>query len=96
MTGQSHASAEIGSSFVIEDPGALVSALLDDGWRVLGPRLGDDAIVYDEISGPGDLPRGMIDEQDGGHYRLRRGREGSWFDYVVGPQSWKKWLFPAR
>lgn len=96
MTGQSHASAEIGSRFVIEDPGALVSALLDDGWRVLGPRLGDDAIVYDEISGPGDLPRGMIDEQDGGHYRLRRGREGSWFDYVVGPQSWKKWLFPAR
>ncbi|MEQ9038883.1 MAG: 4Fe-4S dicluster domain-containing protein [Silicimonas sp.] len=88
--------AEVGSRLVIEDPGALVTALLDDGWRVVGPRLGDHAIVYSEISGPGDLPRGLIDEQDGGHYRLRRDREGSWFDYVVGPQSWKKWLFPAR
>jgi len=85
-----------GSSVTIDDPGALVRALRDDGWRVIGPRLGDGAIVYDEISGPGDLPRGITDEQEGGHYRLREGRVGRWFDYVVGPQSWKKWLFPAR
>ena len=87
---------EVGSHFVMEDPGALFTALLDDGWRVFGPRLADYAIVYGEISGPGDLRRGLIDEQGGGHYWLRKGREGSWFDYVVGPQSWKKWLFPAR
>jgi len=85
-----------GSSVTIDDPGALVRALRDDGWRVIGPRLGDGAIVYDEIFGPGDLPRGITDEQEGGHYRLREGRVGRWFDYVVGPQSWKKWLFPAR
>jgi len=84
------------SSVTIDDPGALIRALLDDGWRVIGPRLGDGAIVYDEISAPGDLPRGITDVQEGGHYRLHQGRDGRWFDYVVGPQSWKKWLFPAR
>jgi hypothetical protein len=45
-----------GSTVTIRDPGALVQALIDDGWRVIGPRLGDGAIVYDEISAPGDLP----------------------------------------
>ncbi len=87
---------DAGSSVTIDDPGALVRALIADGWRVIGPRLGDGAIVYDEISGPEDLPRGITDEQEGGHYRLQQGHDGRWFDYVVGPQSWKKWLFPAR
>ena len=54
------------SSVTIDDPGALVRALIADGWRVIGPRLGDGAIVYDEISGPEDLPRGITDEQEGG------------------------------
>ncbi len=89
-------STDIGSRFLIDLPALLVEELLRQGWRVVGPRARDGAIVYDEISGPGDLPRGLVDEQEAGHYRLRQGRAGSWFDYVVGPQSWKKWLFPAR
>jgi len=89
-------SVEVGSEFVIKDPDALIEVLLGAGWRVIGPRLADGAIVYEPISCAGDMPRGVKDEQDGGHYRVVTGREGSWFDYVVGPQSWKKWLFPAR
>ncbi|MGB5559875.1 MAG: 4Fe-4S dicluster domain-containing protein [Paracoccaceae bacterium] len=86
----------VGSRYIIKDPGILVARLIQDGWRVIGPRLGDGAIVYDEIVSPQDLPRGLVDTQEAGHYRLKKGRDGSWFDYVVGPQSWKKWLFPAR
>lgn len=87
---------DVGRRFVIEDPGVLVTALVRQGWRVIGPRLDGAAIVYDEVSGPEDLPRGMTDEQEPGHYRLHKGPAARWFDYVVGPQSWKKWLFPAR
>ncbi|MFZ2101051.1 MAG: 4Fe-4S dicluster domain-containing protein [Oricola sp.] len=89
-------SASKGSGFILDDPAPLVDALSADGWRVIGPKLGDGAIVYNEIKSASDLPRGFIDEQDGGHYRLREGDPSRWFDYVVGPQSFKKYLFPAR
>jgi sulfhydrogenase subunit beta (sulfur reductase) len=82
--------------FKIDSPVALLDQLVNDGWRVIGPRVRDGAIVYDQISSARDLPRGLVDDQAGGSYRLRPGRDWSWFDYVVGPQSWKKWLFPAR
>ena len=88
--------ARTGGSFILDDPAPLVDALRADGWRVIGPREGDGAIVYDEIETAHDLPRGLVDEQDGGHYRLRESGNDRWFDYVVGPQNWKKWLFPAR
>jgi ferredoxin len=88
--------ASTGSSFILDDPAPLVEALRADGWRVIGPKLGDGAIVYDEIESASDLPRGLTDEQEGGRYRLREGDPARWFDYVVGPQSWKKYLFPAR
>ncbi len=88
--------AAVGSTFIIKDPAVVIDALLCDGWRVLGPRLADGAIIYSEIAGAADLPRGVIDEQDAGHYRLRQGRPSSWFEFVVSPHSWKQWLFPAR
>jgi len=43
-----------------------------------------------------ELPVGYIDEQDGGHYRLQKQAEPAFFDYVVGPQSLKSFLFPPR
>jgi len=88
--------ARTGDSFLLDDPGPLIDALHADGWRVIGPRPGDGAIVYDEIETVADLPRGLVDEQEGGHYRLRESGNDRWFDYVVGPQTWKKWLFPPR
>ncbi|MFC2967893.1 4Fe-4S dicluster domain-containing protein [Acidimangrovimonas pyrenivorans] len=80
---------------VIATPEPLLQRLAAQGWRVIGPKPRDGAICYEEI-GPGDLPRGMTDSQQPGQYRLEPGDPGRWFDYVVGPQSWKKWLFPAR
>ena len=75
---------------------ALFAALRDQGYRVVGPTLRDQAIVYDDISGAADLPRGWTDEQDGGHYRLTRRDDDALFGYVVGPHSWKQFLHPPR
>ena len=43
-----------------------------------------------------DLPVGWTDEQEAGRYRLRRRNDEALFGYVVGPQSWKKYLHPAE
>lgn len=66
------------------------------GYRTIGPRLADAAIVYDEIQSLADLPIGYVDEQDGGRYRLVGGTSQRYFDYVVGPHSLKQFLFPPR
>jgi len=75
---------------------ALVRALGDRGYRVLGPILRDGAIVYDELESADDLPIGWTDEQAPGRYRLARRDDDARFGYAVGPHSWKQFLFPAR
>lgn len=74
---------------------ALIAALAGDGRAVLGPVVRDGAIVYDEIASTGDLPRGWVDEQSGGHYRLHREGE-AFFGATLGPQGWKRVLHPPR
>ncbi|MCA9163137.1 MAG: sulfite reductase subunit A, partial [Planctomycetales bacterium] len=73
---------------------ALVDRLRELGYRVIGPRATDGAIVFDEVASSEELPHGLIDEQDGGRYRLHSSDTAGWFDYVVGPQSVKQFLFP--
>jgi ferredoxin len=76
--------------------GKLVTILREDGYRVVGPTVRDGTIVYDEIAGLDDLPQGQGDEQSGGHYRVRARDDAALFGYTVGPQSWKKFLYPSR
>ena len=66
------------------------------GYCVVGPTLRDNTIVYDEVTGLGDLPAGWTDHQDGGSYRLSRRDDNALFGYAVGPHSWKKFLHPER
>src|SRR5271167_2961711 len=73
---------------------ALFDALVRRGYKVLGPTLREGAIVYDEVTSTSDLPAGWTDEQDGGTYRLKKRDDEALFGYVVGPHSWKKFLFP--
>ena len=63
---------------------------------MVGPTVRDGAIVYDEISSSADLPVGWTDEQDGGHYRLRRRDDDALFGYAVGPHSWKRYQLPPH
>jgi ferredoxin len=75
-----------------ESLSALFRALAERGFTLVGPVMGDGAIVYDELGSPDDLPAGWTDEQDGGTYRLRRRGDEALFGYVVGPHSWKRFL----
>ncbi|MFJ9370059.1 4Fe-4S dicluster domain-containing protein [Nocardia sp. NPDC101769] len=72
----------------------LLEAITRRGFRLIGPTARDGAIVYDDISSSDDLPAGWTDDQDGGTYRLRRRGDDALFGYNVGPQSWKRNLFP--
>ncbi|MFN2349040.1 MAG: 4Fe-4S dicluster domain-containing protein [Thioalkalivibrio sp.] len=74
----------------------LIQLLTDDGYEVVGPTVRDNAIVYDYLAGVADLPTGWGDEHGPGHYRLRQRDDQALFGYVVGPHSWKKYLFPPR
>jgi len=82
---------------VIEREGldALIQALRDRGFTVLGPTVKGQAIVHGPLSGTDDLPAGWTDEQEGGHYRLIRRDDEALFAHNAGPQSWKSTLFPA-
>jgi sulfhydrogenase subunit beta (sulfur reductase) len=79
-----------------DDFDALLGALARRSYTIVGPTVRDRAIVYDEISSAGDLPIGWTDEQDGGHYRLRRRDDEALFGYAVGPHSWKQYQLPAN
>ena len=72
----------------------LIDALVAEGYRPLGPTVRDEAIVYDEVAHVSDLPAGWTDEQEAGHYRLRRREDDAWFGFNVGPHSWKRFLHP--
>ncbi len=80
----------------IADLQRLIDALSAEGRRVVGPQVADGAVVYRDLSQAADLPKGWIDEQDGGHYRLKRDAAAGTFDHVVGPHSLKNFLFPPR
>jgi ferredoxin len=71
---------------------ALIDLLKARDFRVLGPTIREQAIIYAEIEAIGELPRGWTDSQDGGHYRLKRRDDAALFGYAVGPHSWKKFL----
>jgi len=73
---------------------ALIRVLAARGYRVVGPRLSDGAITYDDIAGLGDLPVGWRDRHGAGRYRLERRADKAAFGYVVGPHSWKRFLHP--
>ena len=72
----------------------LLDQLIDDGFQVVGPTIDQGAIVYDEIHSIEDLPRGWTDRQEPGQYRLERRNDNACFGFVVGPHSWKRFLFP--
>ena len=72
----------------------LMEKLTQQGYTIIGPRIQEGAIVYEEIHRISDLPIGWTDEQDGGSYRLKRRGDEAFFGYAVGPHSWKRFLHP--
>ena len=82
---------------IVIDKGALASVLnqlRDHNYTLIGPKIKEGAILYEEISGFEDLPVGWVDVQEPGSYRLENNGSGRFFDFVVGPNSWKQYLYP--
>ncbi len=79
---------------VPEDLNKIFSYFKSKGYKILGPTVKDSAIVYDEIESLDDLPIGWTDEQFPGSYRLKERDDKAVFGYVVGPRSWKRFLYP--
>jgi ferredoxin len=78
-----------------EDFQQVLDALRRRGYRVIGPTLANDNLVYVEILAVTDLPRGWTDEQEAGAFRLKPRGDQALFGYGVGQQSWKQFLFPS-
>lgn len=74
----------------------LIAALRGEGYTTVGPTVREGAIVYDEITSTSDLPVGWTDRHEPGGYRLERRGDDQMFAYVVGPQSWKRFLYPPH
>ena len=75
---------------------AFLTAIRTAGYRIVGPTVRDGAIVYGDIRAETDLPIGWTERQNAGQYRLERRSDQALFGYVVGPHSWKKYLFPSH
>jgi ferredoxin len=74
----------------------VLEALRAADYTLVGPTIDDGVIIYDEIEKMDDLPIGWTDHQEPASYRLQRREDDAFFGYVVGPHSWKKYLFPPR
>lgn len=74
----------------------LIAYLRQEGHHVLGPRVEEAAIVYAEVDSMTDLPQGYRDEQQAGKYRVHKTAHNNYFEFNVGPHSWKQFLFPPK
>jgi sulfhydrogenase subunit beta (sulfur reductase) len=74
----------------------LLRELVGRGYELIGPTVRDGAIVLDRIEGVGDLPRAVTDEQGPGTYRVLATENQRTFAFSHGPDSAKRFLFPAR
>ena len=95
MSKKQHASPQT-VTLPSKDLPRLFQVLQSHGFTILGPTVCDGAIVYDELDSPDDLPRGWTDVQEKGSYRLKKSGYGTYFDFAVGPHSWKQYLYPPR
>ena len=78
-----------------DDLAALLTAVSRSGYRLIGPTVRDNAIVFGEISGIADLPEGYSDAQEKGSYRLGHSKDKKLFNYVVGPQNLRCLMTPT-
>ncbi len=75
---------------------SLIPLLAELGYRVVGPTVREEAIVWGDIEAATDLPIGWTDVQEAGHYRIEPRDDNAYFAYTVGPRTLKTYLFPAR
>lgn len=75
---------------------ALIGRLKQSGYRCIGPRIRDGAIVYEDIDNAANLPADVRDRQQPGEYRLEAVDSPRRFAWANGPQALKPLLFQPR
>ena len=71
----------------------LIKLLSDRGYRLIGPVLQDDVILYKEVGKDYRFPKGLREVQGKGYYRVFTNGKG-YFNYVHGFYSPKHFLHP--
>lgn len=74
----------------------LLDVLEQRGYRCIGPRVRDGAIVYEDLTVAEALPRGVRQTQAPGSYRLQEHDDARCFAWANGPQALKPHLFATR
>lgn len=73
----------------------LLDVIIAKKYKIAGPKIKDGAVILDEILKTEDLPIGWSDSQESATYRLIERGDRALFRYALGPQSWKKFLYPS-
>lgn len=76
--------------------GSLVNGLSSEGYTVIAPMAVEGVIQLKPITEAAQIARGWRDDHAAGEYRLTPGDPDTYFDYVVGPDSAKRFFFPSE
>ncbi len=74
----------------------IFNYLTESQFQNIGPKFRDGAVMLDHLSSLDEIPRGCYEDTGKGSYRLARNKDGSFFQYTLGPQSFKRFLHPPR
>ncbi len=75
---------------------SLLDAIIERGYRCVGPQTRGGTITYDDFSQVKELPWGYEDEQLPGQYTLKKTQKTGYFNWVNGPQAIKPELFKPK
>ncbi|ROR32758.1 4Fe-4S dicluster domain-containing protein [Inmirania thermothiophila] len=75
---------------------ALFARLREAGYAVHGPRVEQGAVVLGPLASVEDLPRGVVDHQEPGRYRLERTGSARLFDHAAPAQGLRRYTFAPR
>ncbi len=74
----------------------VLDNLRASGFRLIGPTVRDGSVILGTLEKISELPIGRLLDQKAGNSRLLPTHSADYFACTVGPDSWKRYLFPAR
>lgn len=74
----------------------LFDQLKASGYSIVAPTVVDGAVLYRETESATAFPKGVVDEQHSGHYRLHADGSQQRFSWSSGVQGIKSTLFPPE
>ncbi len=80
----------------VADLEKLFDFFSDVGYTQIGSVARDGAIMLEELTDFNALARGYTDKQQPGKYKLEKTGAKRFFEYTLGPQSFKQFLHPPR